>query len=594
MATKRVIRKKKTEKKKGRKDFSREYTHTYHGSQPADVKAGEGKAGCFFNPLYDYNKVPQTDFDYFLKDASADRLPTSPATVVALKNLADAMVDPLQLDELRDSRIPSGYTYWGQLLDHDITAATDRTPKFDLLRDEVPVLSPEQVLELLKNQRTLRWDLDSLYGDPDGPFGQNAPLYDPQDRVKFRIGTTEDTPVGVVPDDALGRDRDLPRNTGQQFLPDAPETFAVLGDARNDENLIVAQFHLAHLKFHNAVIDALREEEPRFALGGSESDHRDLFQAARKEVTFHFQWLLVNDFLMQLIGPEAVHELLTADSVFGGKPFMPVEFSTAVYRFGHSLVRNAYDFNVNFGRGAIVLGIARFAQLFAFTGKGAIENPLMEKTLPFNWIIQWDRFFFDEATQQFGNRFARKIDVQLADELTHMANEDFDLLTPEAQDEFEQEQISKDQFNAIMKHLARRNLLRGYLFSLPTGQALAQRFNLPILTAEELQQGNPEPLNEALVNGGFLERTPLWYYTLKEADVKGFGSRLGPLGAKVVGGTFIGLLKDDKDSYLNAGWNPQLGIVARSTGQPFLDIRDLLQFGQVMPVSETEALRQID
>ncbi len=114
---------------------------------------------------------------------------------------------------------------------------------------------------------------------------------------------------------------------------------AVIGDPRNDENLIVSQFHSAMLKFHNAVVDLLM----------AASFTGDIFVEAKKIVTHHYQWAVVNDYLKRICGAPAVSNTLSSVTAPVGSAFsMPVEFAVAAYRFGHSMIRNNYFINHNF------------------------------------------------------------------------------------------------------------------------------------------------------------------------------------------------------------------------------------------------------
>lgn len=565
---------------------------SYHGNYARYTTNAHGEAVCYFNPCYKAENVRPSAFRFLFKDVavrSANRLPETDATIQRLIDLADAMVDE-QVAEQNDtegrgrSTIPAGYTYWGQFIDHDLSAGTDRSHEFALTEPDFRPVTPSQVEADIENMRHPFFDLDSLYGDADGPFGDMTAFYGHDgDPVKLRIGTVETAPAGVTPDAELGEERDLPRNADPEVFEDLLPTQAVIGDARNDENLIVAQFHLGLLRFHNAVVDAVRDDAP-------ELSDQEVFERARDEVRLHYQWLVVNDFLQQIAAPEDVQAALDADGLFDDaeEAFMPLEFATAAYRFGHSMVRNLYDFNLNFGRGdSALLERAPFDQLFAFTGRGAATNPRFQARLPNNWIIQWERFFdVENATELDGtpilDRFARRLDPNLAEQITTfgMANEGFERLDPEDQARATEPGVSPARFNAIMKHLARRNLLRGYLLSMPTGQALAEAVGVDVLTPEELTTP-AGPLTDALVASGFVAQTPLWLYLLKEADVRADGNRLGPLGSFLVTRTFVGLMKKDPQSFLNRGWTPSDGIVEAATGRSVTGIMDLLRFAGV-------------
>ena len=556
--------------------------------------AAEGVAAAAVQPE---EVLFETPFDYLfpdLKDKREAHLPTDNPTRVAaaLMALGDEMVESSE-DELQttnNSTIPPVYTYWGQFIDHDLTANTDRDSAVsDITKLNLTPIPVDDVVKKLKNLRQPTLNLDSVYGDgptfdPKNPT-QAASFYD---GVKFRVGTVATNPppsgeqpiagVPIPPDADL--ERDLPRIGALirqgvlkegDFLPELRrkpnfKELALIADARNDENLIVAQFHTAFLRFHNAVVDWVKANEPEF----NKKSDTELFERAQQLTRWHYQWLVVNDYLKTVTLAGIVDKIL-----FGGpkhyilnkrKPFMPLEFSVAAFRFGHTMVRATYDYNRNFGRPG---NVTPFNLLFAFTGNGEPKPfplPGWTEVLPFNWIIEWDRFI--DKGSSVADHFARKIDTRLALPLKDMANMGND-------------KTLELRIKLILKNLARRNLLRGYLLSIPTGQSVAQAMGIAPLTTDELRQGNSDSLNAILddENNKFLERTPLWYYVLKEAEVRANGNSLGELGSRIVCETIIGQLLNDPDSYLNqkGGWNPSKGAKF-TNGDPIVTIGDFIRF----------------
>jgi hypothetical protein len=185
-------------------------------------------------------------------------------------------------------------------------------------------------------------------------------------------------------------------------------------------------------------------------------------------------------------------------------------------------------------------------------------------TLPFNWIIEWDRF--DNKGSSDPTHFARKIDTHLAPPILDLVNEGNNL---------------SGSMQTLIKHLAQRNLVRGYLLHMPTGQAVAQAMGVTPLSEAELRKDNSTAMNAALDQGGFIEKTPLWYYLLKEAEVRANGNTLGEVGSRIVCETIIGLLRFDRDSYLHQrGWDPTDGVLL-DNGDPIVTIRDFFKFAGV-------------
>jgi Animal haem peroxidase len=529
-----------------------------------------------------------TPFNYLFDDLAAQfpaqHLPGEPAAVTAaLKKLGEALAEPApprgeELQTTGNSTIPAVYTYWGQFIDHDITANTDRQNSVtDLTAEDLTPLEPEVVRRDLRNLREPALNLDSVYGDgptfEGGPETAAADMYDGIALRLSEVAEGEGIPGEHIP--TLGDNlRDLPRDSEQELPED--KAVALIGDGRNDENLIVAQFHVAFLRFHNAVLEWARYN------AGYPQDDQELFDRVRNLVRWHYQWLVVHDYLKTVTLPGIVDKVLLGGNKHYqpryGEVYMPLEFSVAAYRFGHTMVRGFYDYNRNFGRNkdggrGVVIPFAPFELIFAFTGSARPEpfNGRGTTVLPFNWVIEWDRFV--DKGDSLADHFARKIDTQLAPPLFDMIN-----------------QITKDDealpeaIQNILKRLAVRNLLRGYHLALPTGQAVASALGVTPLTEEQLQRGNSDAVNDALTDGDFLQATPLWFYILKEAEVRANGNSLGEVGSRIVVETIIGQLRADPDSYLNQDpvWSPEHGVLLPDD-EPIVTIKDLFRFAGLLP-----------
>ena len=524
-----------------------------------------------------------TPFNYLFDDLAAQfparHLPgDSAAVTAALKRLGEALAEPApppgqQLQPTGNSTIPPVYTYWGQFIDHDITANTDRQNTVtDITVEDLKPLQPEVVVRDLRNLRRPALDLDSVYGDgPTFEGGPETAAADMYDGIRLRLSEVAEGD-GIRGDHipTLGDNlRDLPRDSGAQLPED--KTVALIGDGRNDENLIVAQLHVAFLRFHNAVLD-WAQQQPGYPQGD-----RELFERVRDLVRWHYQWLVVHDYLKTVTLPGVVDKvLLGGNKVFQPRydeVYMPLEFSVAAYRFGHSMVRGFYDYNRNFGRPGKVIGSASFRLIFAFTGSARPEpfNGGGTLTLPFNWVIEWNRFV--DKGDSLPDHFARRIDTQLAPPL-------FDMINQISEENEGLPEAIKD----ILKRLAVRNLLRGYQLALPTGQAVADALGVAPLTEEELRRNNSDAVNTALADGGFLQTTPLWFYVLKEAEARANGNSLGEVGSRIVVETLIGQLRADPGSYLNqdGGWSPEQGVPL-DDGEPIVTIKDLFRFGGLLP-----------
>ena len=401
----------------------------------------------------------------------------------------------------------AGTTFFGQFIDHDVTF--DTTSKLGVTTD--PASSP--------NSRTPSLDLDSVYGaGPD----RSQQLYDAADRDKLRIGFG-------------GLFEDLPR------LEDGTNT-AIIPDPRNDENLMIAGLQCAFILFHNHAVDWARGH----GYGGGST-----FAAARQLTTWHYHWLVLHEFLPQIVGQAMVDDVLRNGRRFY-KPrmregFIPVEFQTGTYRMGHSMVRPSYRANLN-GDG----GQPFFGMIFDPAGAGEVDPvDLRGGARAPRRFIGWQTFFdFGDGNVKPNKRIDTKISTPL-----------FNL-----------------PLGAIASHdppqvLPQRNLLRHVTWSLPSGQAVASAMGVTPLAAEDLTELEPYGLQSS---------TPLWYYVLKEAQVIEDGLHLGAVGGRIVGEVLIGLLQTDPASYLvqKPKWTPTL----TAAGSTFR-MKDFLTFAGVDPAS---------
>jgi Animal haem peroxidase len=420
-----------------------------------------------------------------------------------------------ELDPEEDPDIAAAYTYLGQFTDHDLTF--DPTSR---LREALT----DQQLDALADFRTPRFDLDNLYGR--GPDDQPY-MYEP-DKIHLLLG--EPMPGNDFDPDA----HDLPRG---------PNHRALIGDPRNDENRIVAQLHAIFLRFHNKVADHLGEQAG--------------FEEVRNQVRWHYQWMLVTDYLPTVINHDT-YQRVFADPYYptpalpglrGGLRLMPVEFSVAAFRFGHSMIRPEYQLNTK-----VTHPIFRpDADDAAQAGDPADLRGF--RPIPSDWAIDW-RFFIHlgpgarPSTHGQANpvpQKAYKIDTALVNPLGDLPRR----IVPNP------------------NSLALRNLQRGTAFSLPSGQQVARALGEEPIPDEDLVIGkaikNGKRTSFAQIAGNFSGRAPLWAYILSEAQVtswkrarlfapkNGIPIKLGPVGGGIVAGVFAALLRGDPTSYLNQG-----------------------------------------
>ncbi|MBW4578067.1 MAG: hypothetical protein KME42_00645 [Tildeniella nuda ZEHNDER 1965/U140] len=490
-------------------------------------------------------------------------LPAFTPSIDSLTALGNAMTDD-RTDPKEPKRdhpdgdnphVSAGLTYFGQFIDHDIT--------FDPTSLKEKRVDPQALV----NFRTPALDLDSLYGA--GPDDQPY-LYELGNKDKFLVGTN--TPSGTrkpkpTPENPNAVEDIIALKQNDHDLPRAVSSIALLGDPRNDENLIVAQTHLAFLKFHNKIVDGLNDGSiPRQA-----AIDKSIFEEARQLVVWHYQWLVVYDFLDRILDPNQINKVLNEGRKFykfDTFPFIPVEFSTAAYRLGHSMIRSTYDYNraftFNDRSDGSRLTDATLELLFTFTAKsgdGDIVFPGLNATLPSNWIIDWRRFF--ELDTDIKVNLARKFDPFLVNPLKNLPN----VPAPAS--------------------LAVRNLIRGRSLGLPSGQSVAKFLDLKPLSSSAFTS-IPGPDVDVVVRHGFDKETPLWYYILKEAQVQQQGLRLGEVGSRIIAEVFLGLFEGDSNSFFvrNRHWKPTLP--SKVPGK--FTFADMLRFmGDISPIDGLEA-----
>jgi len=417
------------------------------------------------------------------------------------------------------SQIPAGFTYLGQFVDHDLTF--DKTKV--MLGEHV---SPAELLQA----RSPSLDLDSLYGA--GPTDPRSAKFYAADGLHLKMGET------LAAGDIAGKEGfDLRRGAGTTA---AAKRRAIIPDPRNDENLVVAQTHLAFIRFHNRVVDTLPASVPA----------AQRFAQARELVTKHYQWMLRTDYLPRICARGVVNDVFNngrkafeVGATPTDVPTMPIEFSVAAFRLGHSMIRRAYNWNKIFDDGSGTLDL-----LFTFSGGSG--NFFGEPRLPSNWIADFRRLYdFKEAgrdnlavPETKFNR-AMRIDTRLAKPLKTLPG------------------FAPDEDN-----LAFRNLTRAKMVRLATGQQMAtflrnKGVTLTKLTRAQIRDGNNGTELDGLTQAqrdALLRDTPLWFYILREAELN--RGKLKGVGARIVAETFHRAMEGSQVSIVrDPTWRPSLG-----------------------------------
>ncbi|HYH33641.1 MAG TPA: peroxidase family protein, partial [Nocardioides sp.] len=341
---------------------------------------------------------------------------------------------------------------------------------------------------------------------------------------------------------------DLPR-TGDGSNADPRR--ALIPDFRNDENLAVAQTHLAMIRFHNRVVDDL----------GSSVPTAQRFRRARRDVVLHYQWMLRHDYLPRICDGAVVADVFTngrkafevgADPL--SVPTMPVEFSVAAFRFGHSMIRSTYDWNAQFPNGSgDLFFLFDFSGTSGFLGGGDLA-------LPSDWIADWRRLYrfssigradLKPPPREFN--MARRIDTLLSPPLAGLPDGSFG--------------GARDGFGAMAAHLAFRNLVRGSMVRLATGQEMVRRLKnrgvaVTALTKGQVLNGAGDGADLGALTSAerdrFARETPLWFYVLREAELN--GGQLAGVGARIVAETFHRAMEGSRHSIVrDPAWRPTRG-----------------------------------
>jgi hypothetical protein len=475
----------------------------------------------------------------------------TPIGTALIKKLATAMA----VEGGGDGDIPAGYTYLGQFVDHDLTM--DRTTV--MLGEEV------RPVDMLQG-RSPRLDLDSLYGA--GPADPVSAAFYTSDGRHLKTGNTV-----AVGDDKAKPGHDLPRaGTG---TTKKEQRVALIADPRNDENLIVAQTHLAMIHFHNRVLDKLPSSVP----------DAQRFARARRLVTLHYQWMIRHDYLPRIC------EARVLDNVFdkGRKlvepeapphtvPTMPVEFSVAAFRLGHSMVRPAYNWNRRFPGTAGSLDY-----MFAFSALGG--NLGGDVRLASNWVADFRRIYdfaaggHPELAPASPVNHARRIDTLLTDPLKNLPPSVFG----------GKKSIPFDDFR---RNLAFRNLTRGAMVRLASGPQMVNALksagvNIAPLTKAQIVNGAGGAKLDGLTSAEkdtLAARTPLWFYILREAELN--DGRLRGVGARIVAETFHRAMEGSRFSIVrDTAFRPRFG----PDDQTF-EMSDLIFFAYAGKKSEINPL----
>jgi hypothetical protein len=233
-------------------------------------------------------------------------------------------------------------------------------------------------------------------------------------------------------------------------------------------------------------------------------------------------------------------------------PTMPIEFSVAAFRLGHSMIREAYNWNKNFPGAQGTLD-------FLFTFSGLSGDMLGGDRLPSNWIADFRRLYdFTEAGRADlaapgGLNRAMRIDTKLVDTLGVLRPQTLDL-------------PANVPGTDARRNLAFRNLTRANMVRLTSGQKMLRFLRNRVgpitgLSRAQLRDGSGGATFENLTNAqrdALLTKTPLWFWILREAELN--NGKLRGVGGRIVAETFHRAMEGSTFSIVrDKTWRPTLG-----------------------------------
>jgi len=411
----------------------------------------------------------------------------------------DALVETMRTKKLKNGKADAGMTFFGQFVDHDITL------------DAQSAIGTKIDPRTIRNIRTPNLDLDCVYGD--GPDA--SPFLYSGEHEGFMLFGRQSSPY------------DLARSCKGR---------ALIGDPRNDENIIISQIQGAFISLHNILMSHVKEEDDTArdvkdcARMGIRSDVWEKtipprlmdFEQVRRFIRLHYQYVVLNELLPAFVDPKIIASTLENDPFHDKGPIMPAEFSVAAYRFGHATVQPSYVLKK--GQDPV--------DLFAMNGFKP-RTPASD--------IEFSQFFDVK-----GSRAQKALPVGL-----EMAETLFEL-----PDNIVNSPLDWDGFTIpteMAKKLGLRNILRDRTaLRISSGQQMARKLKIKPLEA-------PKTLLDRHIT-----KTPLWFYCLQEASESGDG-RLTGVGGSIVASVLIRLLKLDPESVINnPGFTPWSGFGDKS------------------------------
>lgn len=486
-----------------------------------------------------------------------DVLPRTSLDISQLTALLECMrMSPHEnggIEAASNEAIPAGFTYFGQFIAHDLI--TDRdfpTLRLEPLYGGGSEQSPRLYVRFESELPERQWTGYQTMG-----FEKAFNAFDHTMMRVYRTATAYDVPREEESTDRNGK------------------SGAEMGNAANDRNFVLAQLHCAFIRFHNAVVAWLVQQDETWS-GDA------LLAKAQEIVIRHFQWVVVHQYLYLLAGENLVNQLLHDDQAFrffnpSSHPVLMPEFTHAALRMGHSQIREIYIFPLLPPEKPTAFHRHKRVKLFASSREnqeyeaqyteyrkqkadfhaGVVATPpippaaaqylgdmrggIHRNNLRMDWSFFFDFTRLDSTKEAPQPSFA--IDHKLASPI-------YDLF-----------------FLKERKSLPQRDILAAT--DLPSGHSVALAYSV-LYPDEGLTLLTSEQVFDILGIGGLrVEDLPLWVYILLEAEIQHAGTRLGGLGARILAEQIIWVLKKDPKSFLHAkddfenavSWEPESAFI---------------------------------
>lgn len=426
-------------------------------------------------------------------------------------------------------RIPAIFTFVGQFIDHDLTMNAVN-------------LTLDQTGNAVVENASPTIDLDNIYGPrkvlnnallAPGEDGKPYSIFDNHGKFKLKpIGKGFDIPRPPKPDD-------------KGLQP------AFITDARNDENQLVLQIHVLLMRVHNKLIEQMKTDD---------------VDKVRRELVTNFQSVVLNEYLPLIIEPKTLEFVLSEirKPDFGKlkhKPLrnlvdgtnvvrMPHEFAIG-FRFGHSQLRPAYKLNSN-----------PAVALFNNRHDDGADDLRGSRPLAEDHVIDWD-IFYPQTPPANENPPNVHQSLLIDGKITPPV---FDLPETAIPDDIK-----------FVGNLPHRNLIRSRMVGVVSGEELAEFYGVPhseqVTPGDIVDKNAPQHVLDLFRHDGHF-KTPLWYYILKEAEVKYGGQMLGPLGSRLVAEVLAGALFYGNEFRFGSDPDWKSAI----TGSNVVTMRDLINY----------------